>query len=1336
MPQPDASESPDGTTESPPREKAARTVGLALSKPPVADPEDGFDEDLSPTRHMGGGLPAPLGRATTPSPSKRPQQAPDEPGEHYTPLGLLDDLNPATPPAGLDTPSEPRTPSPSGTPRQSYSYTEPQAACGEAASDGLMCLDQWDWKTDAPEFVPGSLRLGGSPPQPQSQPPQPPAQQQSSGQLNAQDQWGGAPCMPSNAGYNQAAWPLPPNDGRTENAPGAWATTMNDTIRLNQVRAEYEWQMRPKSEELREMQNRMNQLEIEAAQQRASWEIERRSLVRQIGHYRAVLERYCIPLDEAGCEPSAAEEERTTYFPAFEPSAPSQWNARADTATARSDQTRSLPVPAVPKRPGAGAGPGTPTAAGASGAGGASSAGGGGGGGANATASTASSTSPWAGGANSSPWSGNASGGYRSALAGGPAPAPQPGSGPQGDPLNSKMRQLNNLIREGHTAARRHLPDGTVEPPGASGGGGSGAAGATSGCGGAGSSPTGASTGASGASGAGGGVIASTLRAMFPHATIRTKAAPTGGDPDLSDDAPEPLPMVAPQTTPALDRSAPSTAPPPPPPPASTPSRSGNSQDALLDMAVPGEPEVRGIERYARRLERATGGQIDERASRALLGLTAKDAREALHKVDELVQQQGGTCRNLSSILQSVCRKIEKRSSRPNRDLEDGGVQGARERAERAAAQAAERVATGTAAVAASTLSAPLGGAASAGGASTAVAPVPSGGVPGPVAASGSSREERGGRRRDGSGGRRERGSEAANTPGVSGPSRAEQREQRAPRQQPEGSDATANKADGRGPGRFRRGPRQDDEDGDVFAGAESSGSADAGGHDVNGDGGRGDEGLARSTSQLSDTPSNAARRSKNSWADVEDHHSVDDDSREDRRHATGASEEGASQASEANDAVWTAQRVEKAARRGFELRRRGDHWDLKISMASLEPPFTEAGMERYCRWLGTRFSAFREENGVEALRRCRGEVDFSHNGMSDQMVWRLLEVLAQHEVHAALLKLFANHISQGGVLAICEFIRMNHHAEALQELHLSHNDIDDRSALELLRTLQSQRPRYPPRRVQDGNGEPPTAPVWLRLNHNKIKEPDAVRKTAEAEGIAICTAWDRNACGTSKCCRRECPLVHLYSFNVQANRRCNSAALAPEPAAAAAPAAAGREATGEGEEREGRSRRNRTRKAERESRKKERLGDAGDEHSIGAAAASEDCKSPDSAEGGDSVIGDASGPSSHPPSVARPPHPPQAEAEEGGGQTGSSVGGGDVREAAAAPASTASAEQQESAPSSPERAGSDDGEEVLVTRPSPASPPPPSPATVSVTQSAMPTPPPSSALPPDTQMQ
>jgi len=110
----------------------------------------------------------------------------------------------------------------------------------------------------------------------------------------------------------------------------------------------------------------------------------------------------------------------------------------------------------------------------------------------------------------------------------------------------------------------------------------------------------------------------------------------------------------------------------------------------------------------------------------------------------------------------------------------------------------------------------------------------------------------------------------------------------------------------------------------------------------------------------------------------------------------------------------------------------------------------------------------------------------------------------------------------------------MNERAEALQELHLSHNEIDDEAALELLRTLHNQRPRYPPRRACEGTGEIASVPVWLRLNHNKIRDPQHVLKAAESEGISYCLVWDRQACGTSKCYRRDCPLVHLFCFSVQ----------------------------------------------------------------------------------------------------------------------------------------------------------------------------------------------------------
>merc|ERR1719330_811631 len=255
--------------------------------------------------------------------------------------------------------------------------------------------------------------------------------------------------------------------------------------------------------------------------------------------------------------------------------------------------------------------------------------------------------------------------------------------------------------------------------------------------------------------------------------------------------------------------------------------------------------------------------------------------------------------------------------------------------------------------------------------------------------------------------------------------------------------------------------------------------------------------------------------------------HSGDEDSQNE-----GAAPASASRADDADEECehWTPRRIEKAGRRGLDLKRPGERWELKIAMSNLDPPLTEAGMERYCRWLRVRLSAFRDENGVESLRRCCGEVDFSHNNMGNQMVWMLLETLAQHEVHIAQLKLHSNRISQGGVLAICELIRMNERADPIEELHLSHNEVDDDSALELMRTFHFQRPRYPPRCPGDGSGDAVAVPVLLRLDHNRIRDPDAVRKSAETEGITICSTRERSG-------RRECPLLHLDSFGAQANR-------------------------------------------------------------------------------------------------------------------------------------------------------------------------------------------------------
>lgn len=793
-------------------------------------------------------------------------------------------------PRHYNTPSEPRSPArPAGihTPTDSpyYSLAERQQH-QELFNTGPMCMDPWDWKTDAPVFVPGGIDgpCGGGVFMPTGSP------------VDHRTLANGFPA--------QGTWALPPNAMQGAMDPSACGL-MDGGMGMP------DWHM-GQSDNLRDMRSRMNQLEIETAQVKATWEMERRSLVRQISHYRAVLERYCIPVDEAG--PSCMDQSYDTpgvdelqdvgagnYYPGFDPAPPSQWH----------DQP---------------SGPGDL-------------------------------------------------------------------GGQQSNSIDAKMQQLSHMLQEGGTGAGKSRRGADAEDR--SGG-----------------------EGSKGYDSYANGSIESTLRIMFPHAKVRT-------------------------TQPGQEES---------------------------DSTTEANPIIQQL----RRIEKIVGGQADERALKALQQVDARQGMDALVKVEELVNAQGGQCRNLSSILQSVCRKIEKSGGKgsKSRDREQAeGREGREGREARDSREARE------------------------------------------------GREGREGREsRDGREGRESRDVRDSR----------EGCEGREGSKGQEGGKASAK--EGKGSGKSQRRSRKGDEDGDAFdappesggSGGEAEGSAEAS---------KRSELLVRTNSVESDGASKlntpAGKRSNRSWADIL---SGDEDEPE-------AQLESLAKPAPTEPDPWTTKQVEKVGKKHFELRQKGEGWQLKISMANLEPKITEAGMEKYCRWLQAQLAHFQEEKGSEPLKHCRGEIDFSQNEMSNQMLWGLLETLAQFKVHVACLKLFANKISQGGILALCEFIRENNEAEPIQEMHLSHNEIDDEAALELMRTLQVMQPRYPGRRLVEDTGESVVAPVWLRLNHNRIRDTEGVRKTAEQEGITLCAARDRSACGTTRCSRKETPLMHLHSFGTQSAR-------------------------------------------------------------------------------------------------------------------------------------------------------------------------------------------------------
>ncbi|CAJ1362285.1 unnamed protein product [Effrenium voratum] len=133
--------------------------------------------------------------------------------------------------------------------------------------------------------------------------------------------------------------------------------------------------------------------------------------------------------------------------------------------------------------------------------------------------------------------------------------------------------------------------------------------------------------------------IASALQAMFPHATVRTSFEEETADMQKADR----LSVLMDNLRERLGK-APSP------------------EDANASGTCPtSKSEEEEVHEYVSRLERMVSSTVDDRAKNSLMSLSPKDGKDALRKVEEIINQQGGSCRHLSSILQSVCRKLDKR---------------------------------------------------------------------------------------------------------------------------------------------------------------------------------------------------------------------------------------------------------------------------------------------------------------------------------------------------------------------------------------------------------------------------------------------------------------------------------------------------------------------------------------------------------------------------------------------------------------------------------------------------------------------------------------------------
>jgi len=222
----------------------------------------------------------------------------------------------------------------------------------------------------------------------------------------------------------------------------------------------------------------------------------------------------------------------------------------------------------------------------------------------------------------------------------------------------------------------------------------------------------------------------------------------------------------------------------------------------------------------------------------------------------------------------------------------------------------------------------------------------------------------------------------------------------------------------------------------------------------------------------------------------------------------------------------WSTGRFEKLLKQGaFQLRQSSEGiWELKISMSELDPPLTDEGMQVYCPWFHQRLHRVREECGLRSLRQLRAEISFPKNGLTDEAVGRLLQALQRSEIHVTSLNLHTNLIGPQGARQLGDFLRDA--SFPVYEVHLSHNMIDDESALEMIRLIL-EHPKYVQRRHREGET---VVPLTLKLNNNWIRDPLRVLKKVESDrGNTVSFANNRQVGG---------PTVngwlHLFRFDVQ----------------------------------------------------------------------------------------------------------------------------------------------------------------------------------------------------------
>jgi len=141
--------------------------------------------------------------------------------------------------------------------------------------------------------------------------------------------------------------------------------------------------------------------------------------------------------------------------------------------------------------------------------------------------------------------------------------------------------------------------------------------------------------------------------------------------------------------------------------------------------------------------------------------------------------------------------------------------------------------------------------------------------------------------------------------------------------------------------------------------------------------------------------------------------------------------------------------------------------------------------------------------------------VDFSQNHLTSAGLINVLR-LCEGASNIRILKLHKNNICDRGAEALAAFLEYH---PSVEEIHLSHNSSTARGATDLVRAAGV------------GRSSGGLAPLWLRLEHNKVQNPTDVIRDLK-DGFSVCTRVDHKLC-TARHCVRGCD-VHLPFFERQ----------------------------------------------------------------------------------------------------------------------------------------------------------------------------------------------------------